>query len=302
MKRIYFSLIILLGLAQIAGAQELDCSVRIEAIKAQNIEPRIFKTLETAVYEFMNGRKWTNDKFESSEKIKCSIIINITESPTEGDYKASFIVQSQRPVYNSNYQSPVFSQNDKESNFEYFEFQQLDYIANGYTNNLTSLLAFYAYMIIGYDFASFSPNGGEQYFRQAKAVLDAIPQSARSKFKGWSAFDGTNNRFQLVDAVLNPRFKVFNQVLYTYHYSGLDRMYNDITTGRQALISSIKDLESFNTDNPNNILLRTFFVAKSDEIRNILKGATPGEKGPMVDLLSKLDPVNSEKYRDLLKN
>lgn len=302
MKKILSVIFICLGWGLTVTAQELDCSIRIEAIKAQNIEPRIFKTLETAVYEFMNGRKWTNDKFEPSERIKCSIIINITESPTEGDYKASFIVQSQRPVFNSNYQSPVFAQNDKEANFEYFEFQQLDFIQNGYTNNLTSLLAFYAYMIIGYDFATFSPNGGDPYFRQAKAVLDAIPQSARSKFKGWSAFDGSNNRFQLVDAILNPRFKVFNQVLYTYHYSGLDRMYNDIATGRAAVISSIKDLEKFNTDNPNNVLLRTFFVAKSDELRNILKGATPGEKGPMVDLLSRLDPINAEKYRELLKN
>lgn len=299
-KTILFLLIAILSLG-FNYAQELDCSVRIEAIKSQNIEPRVFKTLETAVYEFMNGRKWTNDKFEPSEKIKCSIIINITESPTEGDYKASFIVQSQRPVFNSSYQSPVFSQNDKEADFEYFEFQQLDFIANGYTNNLTSLLAFYAYMIIGYDYASFSPNGGDVYFRQAKAVIDAIPQSAKSKFKGWSAFDGTNNRFQLVDALLNPRYKLFHQILYTYHYSGMDRMYNDVSTARQAIIATIKELERLNNDNPNSILLRTFFVAKSDEIRNIIKNATPSEKGPMVDALSKLDPVNAEKYRDLLK-
>ncbi|MCO5229839.1 MAG: DUF4835 family protein [Chitinophagales bacterium] len=282
-------------------AQELDCSVRVEAIKAQNIDPKVFKTLENSVYQFMNNRKWTNDKFEPFEKIKCAIIINITESPTEGDYKASFIIQSQRPVFNSSYQSPVFSQNDKECDFEYFEFQQLDYIANGYTNNLTSLLAFYAYVIIGYDYATFQANGGEPYFKLAKSVIDAIPQSARSKYKGWSAFDGSNNRYQLVDAILNPRFKVFNQVIYTYHYSGMDRMYNDVTTARQAVLSSIKDLEKFNEDSPNNILLRTFFIAKSDELFNLLKGATPMEKGSMVDVLSKLDPLNSEKYRGLLK-
>lgn len=301
MKKHLLILLLFLGFTPVLFSQELDCSVRVEAVKSQNIEPRVFKTLETAVYEFMNGRKWTNTKFEPSEKIKCSIIINITESPTEGDYKASFIVQSQRPVFNSSYQSPVFSQNDKEADFEYFEFQQLEYIANGYTNNLTSLLAYYAYMIIGYDFATFSPNGGETYFRLAKSVIDAIPQSARSKFKGWSAFDGGNNRFQLVDALLNPRFKIYNQILYSYHFSGMDKMYSDITTARQAIVSNIKDLEKLNEDNPNNVLLRTFFVAKSDEIRNILRGATPNEKGPMVDVLSKLDPINAEKYRDLLK-
>jgi len=282
-------------------AQELDCSVRVEAIKAQNIEPRIFKTLETAVYEFMNGRRWTTDKYLPHEKIKCSIIINITESPSEGDYKAALIIQSQRPVYRSGYQTPVFSHNDKEADFEYFEFQQLDYIVNGYTNNLTSLLAYYAYLIIGYDYATFSPNGGAPYFLQAKAVIDAIPQSARSRFKGWSAFDGSRNRFQMVDALLNPRFKAFHQILYAYHFSGLDKMYTDPATARQAITSSVKDLEALNNDNPNNILLRTFFVAKADEIKNIYAGSTPAEKGPMVDLLSRLDPLNSEKYRDLLK-
>lgn len=284
-----------------AQAQELNCAVRVEAVKAQNIEPRVFKTLETAVFEFMNGRKWTNEKFLPSERIKCSIIINITESPTEGDYNASFIIQSQRPVYKSGYNSPVFSHNDKECNFEYFEFQQLDFINNGYVNNLTSLLAFYAYIMIGYDFASFAPNGGEPYYQQAKAVLDAIPQSARARYKGWNAFDGNRNRFYLIDGLLNPRYKVFNQVLYTYHFSGLDRMHNDVSTARQAIQASIKSLEELNTDNPNNMLLRLFFVSKADELKNIYSGASPSEKGPMVDLLSKLDPLNAEKYRDLLK-
>ncbi|MCO5249594.1 MAG: DUF4835 family protein [Chitinophagales bacterium] len=298
-KMLYLILVVVSYTA--VQAQELDCSVRIEAVKAQNIEPRVFKTLETAVYEFMNQRKWTKDKFEPSEKIKCSIIINITESPTEGDYRANFIVQSQRPVFNSSYQSPLFSQNDKEANFEYFEFQQLDYIQNGYTNNLVSLLAYYAYIIIGYDYQSFNPNGGEQYFKLAKSVIDAIPQTQKSKFKGWSAFDGSNNRYQLVDALLNPRYKIFNQILYTYHFVGLDKFYDDIATGREAVISTFKDLETLYEDNPNNILLRTFFVAKSDEIVNILSEATPNEKGVAVNLLTKMDPVNSEKYRNLLK-
>lgn len=283
-------------------AQELDCAVRVEAVKAQNIEPRVFQTLETAVYEFMNGRAWSRDKFDASEKIKCSIIINITESPTEGDYKANIIVQSQRPVYNSSYQSPVFSHNDKDADFEYFEFQQLNHIANGYSNNLTSLLAFYAYMILGYDYATFSPNGGEYYFKLAKSVIDAVPQSAKSKFKGWTVFDGTNSRYQLVDALLNPRYQVFNQTIFSYHYDGLDKLYEDINGGRSAVARSLKELQTFNEDNPNSILLKTFFTAKSEEIRNVFSDAPAQEKGPIVDVVSKLDPLNSERYRELLKN
>ena len=301
MRKVLFLIALIISLSTYSSAQELECAVRVEAPKAQTIEPRIFRTMEAAIYQFMNGRKWTNDKFLEQEKIKCSIIINITESPQEGDYKATFIVQSQRPVYKSGYNTAVFSHNDKECDFEYFEFQQLDFINNGYTNNLTSLLAFYAYIIIGYDYATFSSNGGLPYFLQAKAILDNIPQNERAKFKGWNAFDGIRNRFYLIDGLLNPRFKVFQQVLYTYHYSGLDRMHNDIPTGREAIMSSMKDLEFLNNDNPNNMLLRLFFVAKADELKNIFSGASPSEKGTVVDLLTKLDPLNAEKYRDLLK-
>lgn len=302
MKAFFLSfLLTCLNFASLLFGQELDCSVRVEAIKAQNIEPRVFRTLETAVFEFMNGRKWTNEKFMPNERIKCSIIINITESPTEGDYRANFIIQSGRPVYKSGYNTPVFSHNDKECDFEYFEFQQLDYIVNGYTNNLTALLAFYAYIIIGYDFATFSQNGGEPYFLMAKGVLDAVPQSARSRYKGWNAFDGNRNRFYLMDGLLNPRYKVFNQVLYAYHFSGLDRFHSDPNTGREAIKAAVKSLEELNTDNPNNMLLRLFFVAKNDELKNIFGGAPMPDRGPMVDLLSKLDPLNAEKYRDMLK-
>ncbi len=301
MKRVVFLIALLASLMTSLSAQELECAVRVEAPKAQTIEPRIFRTMEAAIYQFMNGRKWTNDKFLEQEKIKCSIIINITESPQEGDYKATFIVQSQRPVYKSGYNTAVFSHNDKECDFEYFEFQQLDFINNGYTNNLTSLLAFYAYIIIGYDYATFSSNGGLPHFLQAKAILDNIPQNERAKFKGWNAFDGIRNRFYLIDGLLNPRFKVFQQVLYTYHYSGLDRMHNDIPTGREAITSTLKDLDFLNNDNPNNMLLRLFFVAKADELKNIYSGASPSERGTVVDMLTKLDPLNAEKYRDLLK-
>lgn len=300
MKRIFWLLLTVLS-GSLMTAQELDCSVRVEAIKAQTIEPRIFQTMQAAIFQFMNGRKWTNDKFAEQEKIKCSIIINITESPREGEYKANFIVQSSRPVYKSGYQTAVFSHNDKDCDFDYFEYQNLDFINNGYINHLTSLLAFYAYIIIGYDYATFSPNGGEPYFLQAKAVLDNIPQNIRSKYKGWNAFDGNRNRFYLIDGLLNPRYKVFHQTLYTYHYSGLDRMHNDIPTAREAIKNAIKDLEFLNTDNPNNMLLRLFFVAKADELKNIFAGAPVSEKGPMVDLLSRLDPLNAEKYRELLK-
>lgn len=282
-------------------AQELNCSVRVEAPKSQNIEPRVFKTMENAIFEFMNGRKWTTDTYQPNEKIKCSIIINITESPTEGEYKANFIVQSQRPVFNSNYGSPVFSTNDRDCDFEYFEFQQLEYISNGYLNNLTSLLAFYAYVIIGYDYDTFSPNGGTPWFLKAQEVLNAVPSNVRSRYKGWSSFDGNRNRFMLIDQTLNPRYKSFRSAMYIYHFSGLDRMYEDVTVGRVAIMNALMLLDAVNGDNPSIMLLRNFFTAKGDELKNIFSKADISEKSAAVDLLNRIDPLNAEKYRDLLK-
>lgn len=296
-----FILILLAFLPSWLSAQELNCSVRVEAPKNQTIEPRVFKTLENAVYEFMNGRRWTTDAFLPNEKIKCSIIINITEAPTEGDYKATFIVQSQRPVYNSNYSSPVFNFQDRTADFEYYEFQQLEYISNGYLNNLTSLLAYYAYIIIGYDYDTFSPNGGTPWFLKAQEILNAVPGSARGKFKGWTAFDGNRNRFTLIDEILNPRYKSFRSAMYMYHLSGMDKLYDDITVGRVAIMSALMQLDAINGDNPSTMMMRNFFTAKSEEIKNVFSKADISERSKAVELLSRIDPINAEKYRDLLK-
>jgi hypothetical protein len=273
----------------------------VEAPKSQNIEPRVFKTMENAIFEFMNGRKWTTDAYQPNEKIKCAIIINITESPTEGEYKANFFVQSQRPVYNTNYSSPIFNTNDRDCDFEYFEFQQLEYISNGYLNNLTSLLAFYAYVIIGYDYDTFSPNGGTPWFLKAQEVLNAVPSNVRSKYKGWSSFDGNRNRFMLIDQTLNPRYKSYRSALYVYHFSGLDKMYEDVTVGRVAIMSALMQLDAVNGDNPSLMILRNFFTAKGDELKNIFSKADISEKSAAVEVLNRIDPLNAEKYRDLLK-
>ncbi len=289
-------------------AQELECSVSINAPKNQNVDPQVFVNMENFIREFMNGRKWTNDNYKEIERIKCNIIINITEIPTEGDYKASAIIQSQRPIFNTNLNSMILNVQDKTFDFNYADLQNLDYTDNGYVTHLTSLLAYYAYMIIGCDYESFSKDGGTPYFQKALTVVNNVPANEKSRYKGWNPFDGgisfttgTINRYVLVDSWLNPRYKDFRSAFFTYHLNGLDRMYGDAAQGRMTITSALTLLQNVNSDNPNLLPMRIFFNAKSAELINIYSKSDMSERAIAVQLLSALDPVNAEKYKQIGK-
>lgn len=289
-------------------AQELNCTVTINAPKNQNIDPQVFKNMETSMREFMNGRKWTNDNYKDIERIKCNIILNITEIPTEGEYKASAIIQSQRPIYNTNYNSTMLNLQDKTFDFTYLDLQILDYNDNGFTSQLTSLLAYYAYIIIGYDYESFSKEGGTPYFIKAQTLCNNVPSNERTKYKGWNQFDGgisfttgTINRFVLVDNWLNPRYKDFRTVFFNYHLNGLDRMYSDASQGRAAITAGLTMLQAVNSDNPNLLPLRNFFNAKNVELTNLYSKSDMSERSVAIQLLSTLDPVNIDKYKQIGK-
>ncbi|MBK9328939.1 MAG: DUF4835 family protein [Sphingobacteriales bacterium] len=291
----------------LANAQELNCTVAINAPKNQNVDPQVFKNMEAFIREFLNGRKWTNDNYKETERIKCNLIINIGEIPTEGEYKASAIIQSQRPVYNSNYNTMLLNLQDKTFDFNYADLQTLDYNDNGYVTHLTSLLAYYAYLIIGYDYESFSKDGGMPYFQKALTVCNNVPAPEKSKYKGWSQFDaggiisGVINRFVMVDALLNPRYKEFRSALYSYHRNGLDRMYTDASQGRSAITSCLTLLQPINVDNPSLQPLRNFFIAKNAELINIYSKSDMSERAIASQLLSALDPINSDKYKQIGK-
>ncbi len=308
MKKIMLLLITFFLVLNISFAQELNCTVSINAPKNQNIDPQVFKNMETFIREFLNGRKWTKDNFKEVERIRCNLIINITEIPTEGEYRSSAIIQSQRPVFNTNLNSMVLNIQDKTFDFNYADLQNLDYNDNGYVTHLTSLLAFYAYMIIGYDYESFNKDGGTPFFQQAFLVTNNVPANEKAKYKGWNQFDGgisfttgTVNRFVLVDNWLNPRYKDFRIAFYTYHYNGLDKMYSDAFQGRSAITTSLTLLQNINVDNPGLLPLRNFFISKSDELINIYSKSDMTERAIVSQLLSSLDPVNSEKYKQIGK-
>lgn len=310
MKKIFLliTLNILLFTNHFLFAQELNFTVSINAPKNQNVDPQVFKNMEIAFRDFLNGRKWSNDNFKDIERIKCNLILNITEIPTEGEYRASAIIQSQRPVYNSNYNSTMLNLQDKTFDFTYLDLQNLDYNDNGFTSQITSLLAYYAYIIIAYDYESFSKEGGTPYFQKAQITANNVPSNVKSVYKGWSQFDGgisfttgTINRYVLTDNWLNPRYSNFRTVFFNYHFNGLDRMYTDASQGRAVITSGLTSLQSINADNPGLLPLRNFFNAKSAELINLYSKSDMSERSIAIQTLTTLDPINGDKYKQIGK-
>ncbi|MEI7801450.1 MAG: DUF4835 family protein [Bacteroidota bacterium] len=292
-----FFLLLLSIVATGATAQELNCSVQINT-QLQKTDQSVFTDMKKGVTEFMNNRKWTNDNFTQSEKIECTLIINITKELGSDKYQAQATIQSNRPVFNSSYNTTLLNWVDKDWTIEYVQYQSFDFNDNATTTELTSLLAYYAYVIIGLDYDSFSPLGGTPYYAKAKNIVNLNSNTAT---KGWRSIDGTRNRYWLVENLTNAKFENGRTAIYKYHREGLDKMYEDPENARKAITSSFGLLDKLNQDNPVSMFIQIFFTAKVDEIVNIFSQATPLEKTTVVNLVSKMDAANSSKYQKIMK-
>ena len=283
-----------------AVAQELNCTVKVNAQKLQTTEPRVFQTLEKTLTEFMNNRKWTGDTYSSTERIECSILISILEEKGSNRFTATMNVQANRPVYSSSYNSTMLNLKDDDVAFDYVEYQPMEYTENSGANpNLVSIMAYYAYLIIGLDYASFSPNGGVPYYAKANTIIQLNQNSNES---GWRALEKTKNRYWMIENLMNSKYEAFHAAWYKYHRTGLDQMYDDPDKGRKGITDAINLISPIQQDYPNIMLLQQFFAAKSEELTNVYTKALPGEKSNMVQLLSKMDPVNTNRYQKILKN
>ncbi len=280
-----------------ASAQELNCQVQVVSQQVQQSDRRIFETLQKAIYEFVNTTKWTNDQYQLTERIECSMFINITERVSADEFKATIQVQSRRPIYKTSYNSTLLNTNDQDFQFKYIEFQPLQFSEATMLSNLTSVLAFYAYMIIAVDYESFSPNGGEIYFQKSLAIVNNAQGAVE---KGWKQFESTNNRYWFIENFLNPRFILMRESYYKYHRQGMDVMTGDMETGRQAITECLENIKKVRTDQQNAYLLRLWFNAKSDELVNIYSSAFPDVKAKVVAILSETDPGNIAKYKKIL--
>lgn len=280
-------------------AQELNCTINIMSPQIQNTEKRIFETLQKDIREFMNTTRWTGDVFALEERIECSILITVGERISNDKFKATMQIQSSRPTFKTSYNTVMLNVNDQDFTFQYVESQPLQFQENQHVGNLTSVLAFYAYMIIGTDYDSFSLKGGEPYFQKA---LQIVNNAQNEPERGWKAFEGSRNRYWLIENMLNARYEDFRGVMYKYHREGLDVMQSDINTGRVAITECLKPLKTIRMDQPNSYLMTVFFTAKVDEMINIFKEAFPDVKTKAANDLMQMDPANANKYQTIVKS
>jgi hypothetical protein len=278
-------------------AQELNCNVRINIQKLQTVDPAVFETLEQSIRDFMNNTSWTNEDFTQAERIDCNILLTIQEELSPTSFSASLNIQSSRPIYNSDYQTALLNHIDQDLQFSYQQFQPLQFSANTFNDNLSSVLSFYAYVILGLDFDSFALYGGEPYFQTAQDILNATPQNGQ--FKGWRSMDGNRNRFWMVENLLSPRVRPYREAMYNYHRYGLDMMAEKPNEGRAVIAQYLDNLQDVYQNYPNSMILQMFLNSKSDEIIEIFKRGTPDEKTKAIRIMSRIDATNANEYRTI---
>ncbi|CAN5155608.1 DUF4835 family protein [soil metagenome] len=298
--------VLLLFISGFSQAQELRARVTVISNRVGNtVDKKVFTTLQNSLNTFMNSRKWGTDVFAPEEKIDCSFLLNLESTGDPNVYKSTLVVQAARPIFNSSYISPIINFQDESITFKYVEFQQPEFNDNRVTgtdaleSNLTATLAYYAYMILGIDYDSFSPRGGDPYFQKAQNIVNNAPEGR--SISGWKLFDGVRNRYWLVENLLNSRYTLMHDVYYNYYRNVLDKMYTDEDKARGELLSVLTTLNIFNNDNPNTMILQFYLQGKSQELIKILSKASPQEKQTASNLLQKLDVSNAARYKEGLR-
>lgn len=280
-------------------AQELNCTVSINATQIQISDRGIFSDMKQSIEQFMNTRKWTPDAYRPHEKINCNILITITKMPSIGNFTASVQIQSARPIYNSTYSSLVFNFADREWEFEYIESLPLEYNDNSFTSNLTSMLAFYAYMIIGVDYDTFSELGGTPYFQRAQQVVIAAQNSSHS---GWQAVGSNRNRYWIAENFNNVQMADLRKALYAYHRLALDNFEKEPDKGRELILNGLRDIKKIRDINPNAIIVIGFFDAKGRELANIFSAGNLQIRRQAYDIVTTIDPSNRAMYEKMIAN
>jgi hypothetical protein len=282
-------LFIVLTFSVISYGQELNCIITVNESQIQSTDRNVFKDMKNTIEQFMNGRKWTNDSYKNHEKINCNIMLTITKMPSIGVFEASVQVRSARPIFNTNYSSLLLNFADRDWQFEYIESQPLEYNDNTYTTNLTSMLAFYAYIIIGLDYDSFAELGGTPYFQRALAVVNNAQQANR---QGWQALGSNRNRYWLQENLNNSQMTDLRKAIYSYHRLAMDTFDKTPDQSREIILKSLKDIKKVRDINPSSILVISFFDAKAKEIVSIFSSGNIQVRRQAYDLVSTMDPSN----------
>ena len=290
-----------LGLLSIAPvlteAQELNARVTINSDQVQATNKQVFTTLQNALSEFINNKKWTDATFAVNERIECSMTILITEIVSDNSFKGEIQVQARRPVYNSSYTTTLLNHRDTEFSFDYTEFEPLEYTENVLNSNLIATVVFYIYTILGLDFDSFSPQGGNAFLQQAQQIVSLA--QAQTSWTGWKAFENDRNRHALATALQDNTSEAFREMWYNYHRKGLDEMAANPDRGRTTIIGLLPVLEQVKSTRPTSPLLQMFADAKLDEVVLIYSKATTQEKQEGYKMLSNLYPALTNRMESL---
>jgi hypothetical protein len=278
-------------------SQELNCRVSVNSRQIQSTERRIFKDMETAFGQFMNNQKWTNDQFELTERINCNLIITLESQPTIGNYTATVQILSARPIYGSAYESVLLNFADRDWAFEYTESQPLQYNDNTFISNITSLLAYYAYLIIGFDYDSFEKLGGDSYFNKAWQVVNSAQQSG---YTGWDQFNSIRNRYWFAENLINAQLKPLRESIYQYHRVGMDQLIENPDDARKSILEILKEIQKVNKIKPRAILTISFMDAKAKEISNVFADGNLTTRRDAYAILQEVDPSRGEEYNKII--
>ncbi|MFZ0281772.1 MAG: DUF4835 family protein [Bacteroidales bacterium] len=296
----YPVLLILVIFPEITLSQELNCNVQISAQKIQGSNRQVFETMQRDIYEFMNSTVWTNHVFSYAERIDCNILINLTEQLSADEFRGTITVQLRRPVFNTTYNSTMLNFVDNNFQFRYVEFQPLEFDPNSYRSSLVSVLAYYTYIIMGFDYDSYSPLGGTEFFQIAEKI---VTNAQNAPDPGWKPYDGSRNRnrYWLVKNLLDKEYEGVRRFIYDYDINGLDKMESRIAEARTSIAESLKLLQEVYRQKPDPFmyLVQIVMESKADELINIFSEAFPEEKSRVIQILVEIDPANKTKYEKI---
>jgi hypothetical protein len=297
-RKFFFTIVISL-FSFIGFSQELNCSVQVSARQIEGTDREAFQEMKQALYEFVNNTIWTNFSFKLEERIECTILLTLEQRISSDQYSGKLNLVLRRPVFKTNYNSTMFNYVDKDVEITYSEGEPIIFAENTFSSNLSSLIAYYVYVFLGIDADSYSNLGGTAYYEKAQQIVQDAQNTGEP---GWKAFENMKNRYWLTENLLNPQYRPIRESIYEYHRKGLDQMYDNVETGRNAIVESIKKLQQANRAKPGSFLLRLYLDAKRDEIIKVFSEGSPNTKTEVVNIMKEIDPSNGDKYSAILRN
>ena len=297
-RKIFFLLLIALGFRAVSG-QELNCMISVVSQQVQGSNREIYDNMQKAMTEFVNNQNWTDHIFKEEERIQCQLMFNITDRVSDNEFQGTLQIQSSRPIYGTSQTTTMFNHRDNDIHFKYDDFEPLRFNETQFTTNLVSILAYYVNVILGLDYDSFAPEGGSLFFQRAEAIRNNAQNAAET---GWKAFEGTRNRYWLIENLLNDKYRSVRSCIYRYHRMGLDRLVERTDEARAEIADALIEMRPAYRENPTAMIFQVFFTSKSDEIVNIFSQSFPDEKNRVVTALKEIDPANTSKWDQIAKS